>query len=267
MTKPGAGRDQPTGSKAARRVRRKNELAAKKAAEAAAAAAAKRRRKILTWIGVAAAMVLAVVVGLIVGSNSPDAAQDGSSDASVAAGFPESTLTDDGVVMVAADATDPVRVELYVDLQCPACKEYEGRVADTLERLVIDGQVELLVHPIAILDRSSSTQYSSRAGAAVACAAEDGRYWQYQKLLYAEQPPEGGDGLTEERLIELGTQVGLPSSFAECVTSDAQADWIAQSTETARQDGIASTPTVLVAGEQLTGGASADLETAVAAAS
>lgn len=258
---------QPPGSKAARRANRKQELAARKEAEAAAAAAAKRRRQILTWAGVAAVMVLAVVAGLVVGSNSSDSTGDTASDTSVAAGFPASTRTDDGVVMVADDAQHPVRVELYVDLQCPACREYESRVADTLEQLVIDGQIEMLVHPIAILDNASSTNYSSRAGAAVACAAEDGLFWQYQKLLYAEQPDEGGAGLTDARLVELGHQVGLSSAFDTCVNSGAQADWVQTVTDTAAEAGVNSTPTVLVDGERLSGGTPDDLRGAVEAAS
>ncbi|MBA3339852.1 MAG: DsbA family protein [Geodermatophilaceae bacterium] len=266
MTTPIPGRDQPAGSKAARRRSRRQELVARKEAEAATAAKARRRRKLLTWTGVAAAMVVAVVVGLVVGSNSGDPTGDTAADTSVAAGFPASTRTDDSVVMVAADAQNPVRVELYVDLQCPACREYESRVSDTVEQLVIDGRIELLVHPIAILDRASSTQYSSRAGAAVACAADDGLYWQYQKLLYAEQPDEGGEGLTDQRLVDLGTQVGLSSGFETCVSSGAQQAWVQQVTDAAREAGISSTPTVLVAGEQITGGTAADLEAAVDAA-
>ncbi|MGI8722888.1 MAG: DsbA family protein [Geodermatophilaceae bacterium] len=251
-----------TSKKAAQAERRK---AAEKAA-AAAAARARRKRQILTWSGVAAAMVVAVVVGIVVGSNSPDSATEGSFDTSVAAGFPDSTRSDDGVVMVAADAQDPVSVELYVDLQCPACREYESRVADTLEELVIDGRVELLVHPIAILDRASTTEYSSRAAAAVACAADEGLFWQYQKLLYAEQPDEGGDGLSEQRLVDLGSQVGLSGQFETCVSSDAQADWVDQVTEAARDADITATPTVVVDGEQITGGSAEDLRAAIEAA-
>lgn len=267
MTTSRSGGDQKGQGKAARRASRKQELAARKEAEAAAAALALRRRRLLTWAGVAAAVVVAIVVGLLVGSNSPDAADEGSTDTSVAEGFPASTRNAEGVVMVSEDAQDPVLVELYVDLQCPACREYESRVADTLEDLVIDGRVELLVHPIAILDRASSTNYSSRAAAAVACAADEGLFWQYQKVLYAEQPDEGGAGLTDERLIELGTDVGLSSEFETCVTSGDQEAWVAQLTDAAREAGINGTPTVLVAGERITGGTPDDLEAAVEAAS
>lgn len=200
------------------------------------------------------------------GSNSPDSAESGSADTSVAAGFPASTRTDDGVVMVADDAKDPVLVELYVDLQCPACREYESRIADTLEELVVDGRVELLVHPIAILDGASSTNYSSRAAAAVACSADEGLFWQYQKLLYAEQPDEGGEGLTDERLVDLGRQVGLSSGFEQCVNSGAQASWVEQVTDAAREAGFNATPTVLVDAEQITGGTAEDLQDAVEAA-
>ncbi len=261
-----SGGERPTRNKAARRASRKEELAARKAAEAAAAARARRQKRLLTYAGVAAAIVVAIAVGLWVGSQSPDSAEEGSADTSVADGFPESTRDADGVTMVADDAENPVLVELYVDLQCPACREYESRVADTLEDLVIDGRVELLVHPIAILDGASSTNYSSRAAAAVACAADEGLFWQYQKLLYAEQPAEGGAGLTDEQLIDLGNQVGLSAEFEQCVESGTEASWVEEVTNAAREAGVNATPTVLVAGEKLTGGTPEDLRAAVEAA-
>ena len=271
MTTPSSGAEPTSGKKAQTRSSRKKASSAQRqkaaaAAAAAAAAHARRRRRLLTWGGVAAALVVALVVGIIVGSNSPDSAGDQALDTSVAAGFPDSTRTDEAVVMVADDAQDPVSVELFLDLQCPACREYESRIADTLEELVIDGRVELIVHPIAILDGASTTQYSSRAAAAVACAADEGLFWEYQKLLYAEQPDEGGEGLSDERLVELGTEVGLSGEFETCVSGGAQADWVEQVTQAAAERDIRSTPTVLVNGEQLTGGAPEDLVAAVEAA-
>lgn len=259
----------PRGPAAQRRSNKrettKERLAARREAELAAAAAAKRKKRLFTYAAAAAVVVVALVVGLIVGNNSPDDSVE--TDTTVAEGFPDSTRDDNGVEMVADDATDPVTVELYVDLQCPACREYEARVGGTIEELVIDGRVRLVVHPIAILDRMSSTDYSTRASAATACAADEWLYWAHSKVLYAEQPPEGGDGLTNERLVELGAEVGLSSpEFATCVTDQTEAPWTAQITDAARAAEISGTPTILVDGEQLSGGEPEDLTEAVDAA-
>lgn len=246
-------------SKASAKAAARREAAAK--AVAAARAAERRQRRLLTLAGVGVVLIAAIVIGLIV-SNQSDDSGPVSDPTKVVAGFPDSVRQDDGVVMSKPGAS--VTVEMYVDLQCPACKAYEERVAPTLEKLVADGTVKLVVHPIAILNRMSSTEYSSRAASAVASAADEGKFWQYAKVLYAEQPPEGGDGLTADKLVELGKKVGLDSpEFAQSVKSEQYSDWVDQITQTAKDKGISATPTVLVNGDQITDSTADGLKTAV----
>ena len=65
---------------------------------------------------------------------------------------------------------------------------------DTIDQLVASGAAKVIYHPLAYLDRFSSTQYSSRSSAASGCAAAAGVFVPFAKLLYANQPPENGDG-------------------------------------------------------------------------
>jgi protein-disulfide isomerase len=73
----------------------------------------------------------------------------------------------------------------------------------------------------------------------------------YVKLLYANQPPEGGDGLPESQLISLGQQAGAGGDFAKCVTDNTFAGWTAALTDAASKAGINATPTVEVNGKQI----------------
>lgn len=172
--------------------------------------------------------------------------------------------TAEGVIVGQADA--PATVDLYLDFQCPACRAYEQRVGATIEELVASGAARVVYHPVAYLDRFSSTRYSSRASAASGCAAEAGVFPEFVELLYANQPPEGGDGLPTDRLIALGRQAGAGPGFAECVRSDRYAAWTERVTEAASKAGVTATPTVLVNGQEIGRSAEA-LRQAVRAAS
>jgi protein-disulfide isomerase len=117
---------------------------------------------------------------------------------------------------------------------------------------------------VAYLNRFSSTQYSSRSSAAAGCAADAGVLPGFARLLFANQPPEGGDGLPDEQLVALGTQAGAGPGFATCVQDGRYAGWTRSVTDAASRAGITATPTVLVNGREV-GRTAEALRAAVAA--
>jgi len=164
----------------------------------------------------------------------------GSGDVAVPAG-----ATPTGVVVGQASA--PATIDIYLDFQCPACKTFEERADATIDELVAAGQAKVVYHPVAYLDRFSSTRYASRAAQASGCAADAGVFPAYLDLLFAEQPPENSAGLPDDRLIELGREAGA-REFAQCVRDERYAGWMRSVTDAAARAGITSTPTVLVNG-------------------
>ena len=154
----------------------------------------------------------------------------------------------DGLVL----GDGPVTVDLYVDLQCPICQSFEGSAGATLNQLVTDHKIRIVYHPIAILDDRSSTNYSTRAGAAVAAAAGSGKLAAYVTALYNAQPAEGSAGLTNAELIRIAGTVGITDqSFADAVNSGEYRSWVTHVTEVADGKGIRATPTVMVNGQQV----------------
>lgn len=144
----------------------------------------------------------------------------------------------------------PVTVDLYEDFLCPACKQFEKQSGPTIDQLVAEGRVRAVHHPVAYLDRASSTRYSTRSSAASGCAAEGGKFREYAKALFDRQPAEGGAGLSDEELVQIGAGVGLnQASFGPCVRDGKYQPWTAHVTDEASERGITGTPTVLVAGE------------------
>jgi protein-disulfide isomerase len=205
-----------------------------------------------------AAVAVVVLFAAVVGFGVYRAAR--SSDAAPAP--PRATVS--GVVVGRDDA--PVTVDVYLDFQCPACRAFEQQSGATLDELAASGAARVIYHPVAYLNRFSSTRYSSRSSAASGCAAEAGVFTEYVRLLFAHQPPEGGHGLPEEQLVELGEQAGAGPGFTECVSSDRYAGWSAALTDEASRSGVNVTPTVMVDGREVERTAAA-LRAAVDAAS
>lgn len=143
----------------------------------------------------------------------------------------------------------PAIVEAYIDFLCPFCRMFEERSGPGLEAMMNQGQITLVYHPLGFLDGLSTTNYSSRAAAASACASDGGRFLPYLHALYENQPPEGGPGLSDEDLVVLGRVVGLTDrAFADGVLTGTYLPWTAFVTEQAVQRGVRGTPTVFVDG-------------------
>lgn len=159
--------------------------------------------------------------------------------------------TAEGVPVGKSDA--PNTVDIYLDFQCPVCKAYEQQSGPTLDNLIDTGAAKVVYHPVAFLDRMSNSQYSTRASEASGCAAQAGAdvFRKYVKLLYENQPPEGGNGLPDSQLVSLGQQAGAGPDFAGCVSGHTFASWTAKLTDTASKAGINATPTVEVNGKQI----------------
>lgn len=145
----------------------------------------------------------------------------------------------------------PVTIDVYVDLQCPLCQRFEHDAGPAIDGFLASGRAKVKYHPMAFLDRMSSTDYSSRASNSTGCAADAGVFPVYLKLLFANQPPEGGDGLTDEQLIEYGRQAGAGPAFAGCLQDRRYAAWTKSVTDIASQANVNGTPTVLVDGRKV----------------
>lgn len=205
----------------------------------------RRRRALWTSVVAVAALVIAGMIGWGV------YASQRSGEFNTPRG-----AADDGTGIVVGSG--PVTVDVYEDFICPACRRFEESAGGTLDRLVADGKARIVYHPVAYLDRFSTTDYSSRSSAASGCAADGGKFREYAEALFDQQPPEGGAGLSDDQLIQIGTSVGLDSgSFGSCVRDGRYQTWTDHVTDAASERGVNATPTVLVAGSPVDASAEA----------
>jgi protein-disulfide isomerase len=148
--------------------------------------------------------------------------------------------------------TGPVTVDVYLDFMCPHCKDFEDKAAATLDTLVSSNQATVVYHPLAFLDRFSTTRYSTRSAAAAGCAADANKFVEYAKVLYANQPPENSAGLTDDKLIELAGTAGIDTTtFGQCVNDGKHTSWVDGVTEAATKRGVNGTPTIMVNGKNV----------------
>lgn len=210
-------------------------------------------KKSNTWLIVTLVIVAVLAVlccaGTIVGLLAADKKVQTSSSSSSSEVAPKRVAPDSTGIVV---SEGPVRVELYVDLQCPACRQFEQDAGETLSQYAAAKKIGLTVHLLTFLDRMSPNQYSSRAAAATVCAADDGKLLEYSAALFENQPEEGSPGPTDDQLIATGKTLGLGDSFASCVSDKKYLSWVKQASDKALEGGIQSVPTVVVAGRNIT---------------
>ncbi|MGC4174445.1 DsbA family protein [Demequina sp.] len=145
--------------------------------------------------------------------------------------------------------TDAVRVDVYLDLMCPVCNQFEQINGEDLNALREAGTIQMVYHPISILDRySAGTKYSTRAANALAVVADKSpeQFLGFLDALYANQPAENTTGLDDATIAALAIGAGVPSDVAETFADGEFTKWVAAATQQASADGMQGTPTVMV---------------------
>jgi len=99
------------------------------------------------------------------------------------------------------DPNAKVKIEVFEDFQCPACKEFTSSVEIQLlqSAYITSGQVyyEFMNYPF--IDSGSITKESHQASNASMCALEQGRFWDYHDILFANQGAENSGAFTDKR--------------------------------------------------------------------
>ncbi|MDQ1582776.1 MAG: hypothetical protein QOF36_830 [Microbacteriaceae bacterium] len=238
----------------------------------------KRRKRIVTQasISVVVLAALTAVALVIVGSVAPASPGPANmlSDGILLAGN-GTTMTATKTAALKANAkpvatspsssTGVVHIVEYVDYQCPYCKQFEDTNASQISDWVTQGAATVEIHPISLLDASSSgTMYSTRAANAAACVAnyDPNDFYAFSTSLFKNQPAEGGTGLTDAKLTSLAKAAGVSNSKVPgCITGQTFKNWVsAESTRALNQPlpnsslpKVTGTPTVIVNGAQYTG--------------
>ncbi|SNS62265.1 Protein-disulfide isomerase [Micrococcales bacterium KH10] len=155
-----------------------------------------------------------------------------------------------------------ITVEVYSDFLCSYCAVFEQTNLATLDEFRQSGEITLVLHPLSMLSRGSQTAYSSRAASAFAYLADNAPEYalEFNSALFANFPAQSSDGLSDDDLVRIATQVGVPEAVAAASVGGDFVAWTlkivddaAANTEVAGDEGRLGTPTVLIDGKRYPG--------------
>lgn len=93
---------------------------------------------------------------------------------------------------------------------------------------------------------------SRRAAEASECAREQGEFWNYHALVFANQQGEGQGAFSDRRLKAFAETLGLDTqAFNTCFDSGRYAGDVQADEQLGRSLGVSGTPTVFVNGQRV----------------
>lgn len=110
----------------------------------------------------------------------------------------------DPLALGAPDA--PVALVVFSDYRCPFCAKFSRDIEPELVKRYVDaGRLRIEWRDFPIFGPQSMA--AARAGRA---AAEQGRFWEFNRAVYAAAPERSKADLTDQALIEFARAVGIP---------------------------------------------------------
>jgi protein-disulfide isomerase len=176
-----------------------------------------------------------------VGSATWAGALDGAPDANdLFKGIPQQ-----GLVLGAPSA--PVEMEMFIDVQCPICQNWEvNYIPGIVQKYIRTGKVQLHLQPWAFLGGAGSQSFSGRLGLIAASFQNKG--FEYAKVLYDNQGTENTGWLTDDMMAKIAASVnGLNLSRWWADTKSSSPEQIAKKVDQlATKDKVGGTPTIFV---------------------
>jgi protein-disulfide isomerase len=151
-----------------------------------------------------------------------------------------------GVSVGPADAR--VKVMVFSDFTCPSCRHFTQEVEPYVKREFAEsGKIQFVYYDFP-LGGGGQHRHSFLAARAARCADEQGKFWEYHDVLFAQQ---GAWSYASKPPIDdmkkIAAAIGLqPGPFASCLESDRHADVVSANKVLGETVGVGGTPTVFI---------------------
>ncbi|WP_380175708.1 DsbA family protein [Kineococcus sp. DHX-1] len=201
------------------------------------------RRVLLISIAVVVVLALVAVVVVVIDRSRKD-------DVALAAQAvpPNASGKAEGIVLPGTPAAGAPTLDVWLDYQCPYCKEFETAAGDSVVQLAADGKARVVVHTLTFLDGKLGNDASQRAAEGAAAADAQGRFAEYNKVVFANQPSQEGTGYTDAQLRDFAQQAGVPdlAKWQSALEGHAYRDYVESVADSMDANGVSGTPTVTV---------------------
>jgi len=142
------------------------------------------------------------------------------------------------------DPKAPITIVEFSDFSCPFCREGAFTMTELLAKY--PGTIKLAYRDFPLSELHPQAQLAAEASR---CAAEQGKYWDYHDLLFANPDKQAHDGLLENaRMLKLDEK-----QFDACLSSGRYKPQIDQDVLLGSRAGVVSTPGFFVNGTFLSG--------------
>ena len=151
-----------------------------------------------------------------------------------------------GVTM--GDPNAPVKMDVWEDFQCSGCMYYTDNIEPQIVQSYIEtGKVYYTFHFFPFIDGGAGE--SHQAANAALCANEQGHFWDYHDILFANWTGENVGAYKDTRLVAFAQQLGLDmTAFNKCFQANTYADQINQDYQAGSAKGVPPTPAIFVNG-------------------
>jgi protein-disulfide isomerase len=121
-----------------------------------------------------------------------------------------------------------------------------------IEQYVATGRVRFEYRHYIVIDGNVGGNESRRAAEASECANEQGQFWNYHAILFANQNGEGRGAFNDRRLKAFAGVLELDmTQFNTCFDSEQFAEAVRADEKLARSLGVQGTPTLFVNGKPI----------------
>jgi len=182
-------------------------------------------RKPWLWVGVAVAVVVAILGGVALAIGRPWETSPQSSPTTSAPPPPDAVelrVLDDGVYVGSSAA--PTTIDIFNEPMCPPCGSFIRSNASDIDNAVNNKKLAVRYHLLNFLDdKSHSKNYSTRAVAATYCVAAQNDpklYTSFYSGLFGStfQPAENApEDRADGELAQLAKTVGVDASVLDCI--------------------------------------------------
>jgi protein-disulfide isomerase len=140
----------------------------------------------------------------------------------------------------------PGTIVMFTDYQCPYCKRFRDVTLDTILS-TYEGKVKYVQRDWPL--PATMHPNAQKAAEATECADDQGKFWEYQGLLFANQ-----SAIDVASLKSYAAQLGLDTAtFNQCLDGGAKTAEVQKDQQDGTSYGVQGTPTFFINGRMVSG--------------